>query len=231
MKNQLIFFSKKSILLFWLFNFTLTGFLFSQDTTSVTDNNLNAKEGIDFSDNITLQYDYVYYFSEGMAAVEIENKWGFIDTNGTILIPAKYERTTYFINDLSPVKINGKWGYLNKKGELIIPAKYEDFGYFDEDGKALVTEDGKKKINYKKGERPKVVSITDSDISLYSEGLMSEEHNGNCGCTDRWHQYKKMRQKMTLFTQLDKRYFDTLLLKNEKVTWLTVKIFDYYQAI
>ncbi|MBF7048142.1 WG repeat-containing protein, partial [Campylobacter volucris] len=61
---------------------------------------------------------------QGMAAVEIDNKWGFIDKNGKLIIEAKYDNAYDFSEGLARVELNGKWGFINKKGEIAIDTKY-----------------------------------------------------------------------------------------------------------
>jgi hypothetical protein len=36
-------------------------------------------------------YDYIYIYSESLAAAKLNNKWGFIDATGTEITPFIYE--------------------------------------------------------------------------------------------------------------------------------------------
>ena len=71
-------------------------------------------------------YENAYSFSEGLACVEVNNKWGFIDSTGKEVIPFIYKETYSFKNGLARVKLNNKWGYINQVGNEIIPSVYED---------------------------------------------------------------------------------------------------------
>ena len=66
-----------------------------------------------------MKYDYAMRFSEGLASVELNNKWGFIDTTGKIVIPFVYESFSNFVKGLALVTINNKSFYINKKGECV----------------------------------------------------------------------------------------------------------------
>jgi len=84
-------------------------------------------------------------FSEGLALVEKDGKYEFINKKGeTIISEVKIlndkRRDTYIeINDCksfsegyAAVKINDKWGFINRKGELVIKPQYEDVKRFSE---------------------------------------------------------------------------------------------------
>ena len=68
-----------------------------------------------------------FYFSEGLASVELNNKYGFIDKEGKEIIPLKYDRVTpFFFMGSAEVMLNDKWFYINKKGERsAFPEKLE----------------------------------------------------------------------------------------------------------
>jgi translation initiation factor 6 (eIF-6) len=54
-------------------------------------------------------------FREGLAGVEINGKYGFIDTKGNLVIPPVYDDAWHFSEGLARVEINGKWGYIDKR--------------------------------------------------------------------------------------------------------------------
>jgi hypothetical protein len=65
-----------------------------------------------------------------VAQLSHPDKWGYIDTLGTIVVPLQYEYAGKFSNDLALVKHNGKYGFINKDGKVKIPFKYEDAAPF-----------------------------------------------------------------------------------------------------
>ncbi len=50
------------------------------------------------------QYDNAGIFSEGLAAVLVNEKWGYIDKNCNMIIEPQYADAGYFSEGLAPVK-------------------------------------------------------------------------------------------------------------------------------
>lgn len=69
--------------------------------------------------DISLKYDKVKNFSEGLAAVAIGDKWGFINLENNLVIPAIYQEVRNFQNGTATVKLAGKWLLINKFGQEI----------------------------------------------------------------------------------------------------------------
>jgi len=58
-----------------------------------------------------------------MARVMINGLWGFIDTTGKIVIPAKYKTVHGFAGGINEVAKDGDWGYIDNTGkEIPFPA-------------------------------------------------------------------------------------------------------------
>ncbi len=65
-------------------------------------------------------------------AVQNESKWGYLDANGSRLIPMEYEKL-YFDEKYHWIhaKKNGYWGIINDKNECILPFEYDKiYGLF-----------------------------------------------------------------------------------------------------
>ena len=71
-------------------------------------------------------FDYICYFSEGLAPVKINDKWGFIYPNGQIAIELKFEKVINFKYGLAATKQDGKWGFIKNSGEWIIKPIFEN---------------------------------------------------------------------------------------------------------
>ena len=67
----------------------------------------------------SLKYDYAWSFSEGLAAVKLNDKFGFINKAGKEVIPLKYDHAYRFENGNAKVILNGKEFYINTKGERV----------------------------------------------------------------------------------------------------------------
>jgi len=63
-------------------------------------------------------------FSEGLAAVMSNGKWGYADGKGRMVIPAKFDEAGGFSELFAAVMLNGKFGYIDKDGMMVIPPKY-----------------------------------------------------------------------------------------------------------
>jgi len=77
----------------------------------------------------------------GFAALGKDNKWGFIDTTGKIVVPFIYEESKDFSEGYAAVKKDGKWGFINTRNDMVIPFYYSDARFFKE-GYAAVAKDG-----------------------------------------------------------------------------------------
>lgn len=84
------------------------------------------------------KYDHIDPFSDGLAAVELNGKQGFIDTTGREVVSCRYNDVQHFSDGLAAVKMDGKWGYIDKTGKEVIPCQYGSTGAF-ENGRAVVT--------------------------------------------------------------------------------------------
>jgi hypothetical protein len=79
-----------------------------------------------FEEVIPCIYDSILNFSEGLAAVCIDNKWGFINTLNEITIECKYDFTALnFSEGLCGIVKNNKMGFIDKSGRLVIDYQYD----------------------------------------------------------------------------------------------------------
>ncbi|MCH3882975.1 MULTISPECIES: DUF4852 domain-containing protein [Tenacibaculum] len=70
-------------------------------------------------------------FKEGLARIQINEKYGFINTKGQVVIPPLYDRVaSRFESGLAWVKRNGKYGFVNTRGKVVIPIKYDNVRNF-----------------------------------------------------------------------------------------------------
>ena len=57
--------------------------------------------------------------------VIINNKWGFIDKTGKIVIRPKYDYVEHFHENIALVANNKGFGFIDLSGNEIIPCKYQ----------------------------------------------------------------------------------------------------------
>ncbi len=77
---------------------------------------------------ISSKYQYVEPFSEGLAAVTINDKVGYITKTGDLKIPCQFEDGSAFSQGYAMVEYKELYGLINRQGKFIIPAEYEDLG-------------------------------------------------------------------------------------------------------
>ena len=89
-------------------------------------------------------YERAYNFSEGLALVQKDGKWGAVDTAGRLVIDYRFDHvsTSRFVvpythdfdcgfrEGLAIVEKDGFWGAVDKKGNTVIPFEYEIIGDF-----------------------------------------------------------------------------------------------------
>ena len=80
---------------------------------------------------IDAKWDFAGPFFEGLAAVALNGKYGYIDKDGKCVIPYRYEFAGEFHDGLAAACQNGKYGFVDKSGRSAIPYKFEDAGQFD----------------------------------------------------------------------------------------------------
>ena len=87
-------------------------------------------------------YDEVFCFHEGLASVELDEKCGYINDKGEVVIPLEYETAMSFSSGLAAVTKRDKFGYINQENSVVIPFEYDAATAFV-DGEAKVKKDGK----------------------------------------------------------------------------------------
>ena len=135
---------------------------------------ITAEETDEVTWGIEPQYENAEAFTEQIAAVMIDGKYGAINENGEIVLPAIYDSMKYRAFGVIPASLNGEWYFLGPDSSRVF-GPFEDaesysFGY------AAVKKDGKWGFIDKNG--------TDATAFAYDE-VYSVEAEGNAWvCTD-----------------------------------------------
>jgi WG containing repeat len=127
-------------------------------------------------------FDDALRFSEGMAAVQVGDRWGFIDESGKLVIPPKFSGAYYFREGVATAELGDEYVLIDKTGRVLargydltagvvsegrVPvSKGSKFGYLDLNGKIAV---------------PLVYEKADS----FNEGLAAVSKNNKWGYIDR----------------------------------------------
>ncbi|MDA3816223.1 MAG: WG repeat-containing protein [Prolixibacteraceae bacterium] len=174
-----------------------------------------------FKDNnkniiLNAKYDDAYAFSEGLAAVKINGRWGYINHDGEEIIPAlKYEKAGSFSEGLCMVCQNGKWGFIDKKSEEVIPPeKFERVGNFSE-GIAMASENGKYGYINKKGET--VIPLKYNFARDFSNERAKVMQNQRFGFVD-----DKGNEVVPIKYDMVGEFFNELVLTRQNENWVLV---------
>ena len=127
------------------------------------------------------QWDQKYNPSEGLVLFKYKNKYGFLDENNKLVIPAEYEDANSFSEGLATVKKNGKYGFINRSETLVVPYQYEHARSFDE-GLAIVKQNGRLGFINKLGKI--VIPIKYQEAKNFRNGIAAVKLNGFAGCID-----------------------------------------------
>jgi hypothetical protein len=97
----------------------------------------NAQQPLNYELVVPFKYDYAFSFVEGMAAVVLDGKLGYIDTTGREVVPPEYSVMMYrfprvnFSEGLARVSKGdlfageAKWGFIDKSGNETVPLTYD----------------------------------------------------------------------------------------------------------
>lgn len=117
-------------------------------------------------------------YSEGMAVVKKNGKYGFINRQQVMVITPKFEDVRLFKNNYAAVKLNSGWYFINKQGQKITNTTYEAVSDFDENGYAIVYKDKMYGIINEQGQH--IVPVKYKKIQLSADGnLLLQEQNNN----------------------------------------------------
>lgn len=74
---------------------------------------------------IPARFERAMPFSEGLAAVRIGGRFGYIDERGEIAIQAQFDLAGDFTQGLAEVLIGDKTGVINRKGEIVVQPMFQ----------------------------------------------------------------------------------------------------------
>ena len=127
------------------------------------------------------KYEGAWAFTEGLAIVEKNGKYGYVDTTGQVVIPIKYDDAAPISEGLAKVNENGKYGFVDKTGQVVVPIKYDDAFLFSK-GMAIVVQKDKWGFVDKTGKV--VIPIKYDDAYAFNEGLAAVKLNDKWGFVD-----------------------------------------------
>jgi len=128
-------------------------------------------------------------FSEGLAAVSKNDKYGFIDTKGKVVIEPKYQWASSFSDGLAIVSVEGLYGAIDTQGKTVIPFEYQALADFH-DGFAAAArppkdpEDYESKYGLINKQNEIVIPFMYESMGNLSESLIAVKKDGKWGYVD-----------------------------------------------
>jgi len=117
---------------------------------------------------ISPKFDAICLFSDHLACVKINGKYGFIDSTGKIVVEPQFDRVCSLCNGFAGVEINNKVGFVNKYGQIVVEPQFthkvdefyeglacvqvdEKYGYIDTTGKMVIEPQFEDAYNFSDG--------------------------------------------------------------------------------
>jgi hypothetical protein len=135
---------------------------------------------------VTPEFDGAFDFSEGLAAVIVKGKGGYIQRDGSFAIQPSFEGVNEFSEGLAAVRIRGKLGYIDKSGTVVIKPEY-DFAYPFSEGLAAVaktTKSGSTVLGYIDKTGQQVIPLRFAIGHTFEEGVASVQVGDKWGYID-----------------------------------------------
>jgi len=121
--------------------------------------------------------------SQSVSSSNLEqDKWGYIDKTGQIVIKPQFDNAENFSEGLARVKVGDKYGYIDKTGQIVIKPQFDRAGNFSE-GLAEVKVGDKYGYIDKTGQV--VITPQFDDTHPFSEGLAQVKVGDKCSYIDK----------------------------------------------
>lgn len=113
-----------------------------------------------------------------------KNLFGFMDMNGTIIIPAIYESLNFFKEDLALASKDGKYGYIDRNNKIVLPFIFTSGSDFEK-SRAMVEKNGL--FGYVDRTGKEIFPIKYKDLGSESNGLIYARKDSMYGYYSRSH--------------------------------------------
>src|SRR5690606_25178741 len=139
----------------------------------------------------SLKYEKINAFSDGLAGVLLDLKWGFVDKNGKEVFPLKYDEPSAdgvygvgydFYDGIAVVSIGYKYGVIDKTGKEVVPFKYHSIGEFSEGMASIRLAD---KFGFVNKNGKEIVPAKYDDVQRFDDGFAKVSLAGKWGTIDK----------------------------------------------
>lgn len=118
-------------------------------------------------------------FQNDIIAFKVNNKYGYKDISGKVIIQPQYDNVSDFQYDLASVKLNNKVAVIDKKGGIVIAfGTYDDIYYYRE-GMLQVRKDGKFGFLNMKGQE--IIPCRFEEADYFRNGMAEVRKNDKHG--------------------------------------------------
>jgi len=91
-----------------------------------------ASYKFDMGEGFIKKWKEIREYNEGLAGVkDADDRWGFIDKTGKLVIPCQWKKALFFSEGLVGVQDdNEKWGFIDKTGKVALPFVWSNVQWF-----------------------------------------------------------------------------------------------------
>ncbi len=132
------------------------------------------------------RFEEAFNFTDGRAAIKIGGKYGFIDEQGALVVPAEYDDAISFHEGVGVVSKEGAYSYIDASGHPLSENTY-DYAWPLKDGLGMVKVDGK--FGYVDSRGSYILPPIADTTFGFSEGLAVVSVGGRFGYIDHLGQF------------------------------------------
>ena len=151
---------------------------------------------------IAAQYDFVEYFSEGLAIAGLHGKFGYINKLGNIVVPFEFDEVNSFKNGIAIGAKNLYFGIIDRANRSVVPFKYDFIEPFYQEIALAARSSG---YGYISSEGKELTSFDFSYASDFSNGYATVTIEGKMAVLD------------TLFQEIIPFHFTKLTLSEDSI--------------
>lgn len=116
--------------------------------------------------------------SEGLVRIMHKDYYGFLDTEGNMVIPAMYDKASKFHSGLAAVTLDDLAGFINHDNDFVVDPVFEDVAFVHKNY-LFVKKDGNWGIITRSGEQ--VTDFIYNEFYFIKDGMLPAMHKGRWG--------------------------------------------------